>query len=141
MTTCPLRHTPLRSLAWGIACAALSLSAPAAPLLRCEVSYAGTTHVIEARPVADPYPVPSVDIGGRFRFKAVVVGNAARIQHIALYAYLDAGRQPMLIQEAKYLPPYQSSTTPYLLTGEQHLYAGPVERELIYSCTLQGVAP
>jgi hypothetical protein len=137
----PLPLTPLRSLAWGIFCAALSLSATAAPLLRCEVSYAGTTHVIEARPVADPYPVASVDIGGRFRFKAVMVGDATRVDRVLLYAYLDARRQPILIQEAKYLPPYQSSTTPYLLTGEQHLYAGPVERELIYSCTLQGVAP
>jgi hypothetical protein len=109
--------------------------------LRCHVSYAGTTHVVEARPVADPYPVPSVDIGGRFRFKAVMVGRAARIDHIALYAYLDASRQPLLIQEAKYFPPFKASPTPYALTGEQHLYAGPVERELIYSCTLQGVAP
>jgi hypothetical protein len=30
---------------------------------------------------------------------------------------------------------------PYPLTGEQHLYAGVVERELIYSCTLEGIAP
>lgn len=137
----PLTLCPLRSLAWGISCTALSLSATAAPLLRCEVSYAGTTHVIEASPVADPYPVPSVDIGGRFRFKAVMVGDDARVDRVLLYAYLDARRQPILIQEAKYLPPFQASTTPYLLTGEQHLYAGPVERELIYSCTLQGVAP
>ena len=59
-------------------------AAMAAPLLHCEVAYAGTSHTIEANPVADPYPV---------------------------------------------------SATPYLLTGEQHLYAGVVERELIYSCT------
>lgn len=137
----PLPFLPLRSLAWGISCAALSLGASAAPLLRCEVSYAGTTHVIEARPVADPYPVASVDIGGRFRFKAVMVGDATRVDRVLLYAYLDTRKQPLLIQEAKYLPPYQSSAAPYVLTGEQHLYAGPVERELIYSCTLQGVAP
>lgn len=137
----PLKSRPLRSLAWGFSCAALSLSAVAAPLLRCQVSYAGTTHVIEASPVADPYPVASVDIGGRFRFKAVMVGHTARVDRILLYAYLDTRTQPILVQEAKYLPPFQASTTPYLLTGEQHLYAGPVERELIYSCTLQGVTP
>jgi hypothetical protein len=120
---------------------ALSLAAHAAPLLRCQVSYAGTTHVLEASPVADPYPVASVDIGGRFRFKAVMVGDAAHVERILLYAYLDTRQHAVLIQEAKYLPPFQASTTPYLLTGEQYLYAGPVERELIYSCTLQGVAP
>ncbi|MEI8159421.1 MAG: hypothetical protein WCH60_21375, partial [Burkholderiales bacterium] len=113
----------------------------AAPLLRCQVAYAGTTHTIEANPVADPYPVPSVDIGGRFRFKAVMVGSNERVERILLYAYLDAKHQPILVQEAKYLPPYPVSATPYLLTGEQHLYAGVVERELIYSCTLQGIQP
>jgi hypothetical protein len=130
------------------ACALATLSAlslPAAatttPLLRCQVTYAGTTQVIEARPVTDPYPVASIDIGGRFRFKAVMVGSDARVDRILLYAYLDAKRQPILIQETKYLPPYTVSATPYRLTGEQHLYAGVVERELMYSCTLEGIQP
>jgi hypothetical protein len=141
MDTHHLKFAPSVCFTLGLAAAALSLSAGATPLLRCQVSYAGTTHLVDALPVADPYPVASVDIGGRFRFKAVVVGNDARVDRVLLYAYLDARRQPILIQEAKYLPPFQASTTPYLLTGEQHLYAGPVERELIYSCTLQGVTP
>jgi hypothetical protein len=113
----------------------------AAPLLRCDVTYAGSTQVLETSPVADPYPVASVDIGGRFRFKAVMVGSAVHVDYIKLYAYLDASRQPMLVQEAIYRPPYQATAMPYALTGEQHLYAGPVERELLYSCTLQGVEP
>lgn len=113
----------------------------AAPLLRCSVTYAGATQFVEALPVRDPYPVPSVDIGGRFRFKAVMVGSDARIDRVVLYAYLDAGAQPVLVQQAKYLPPFPASAAPYLLTGEQRVYAGPVERELIYSCTLQGVQP
>ena len=119
----------------------LPLGAAASPLLRCDVAYAGTTHRIEARPVEDPYPVPSVDIGGRFRFKAVMVGSAAKVERILLYTYLDAKHQPILVQEAKYLPPFRVTEQPYLLTGEQHLYAGVVERELIYSCTLEGIAP
>ncbi len=113
----------------------------AAPLLRCSVTYAGSTQMIETSPVADPYPVASIDIGGRFRFKAVMVGGVAPVDYIKLYSYLDASRQPILIQEAKYLPPFEATSTPYPLTGEQHLYAGPAERELIYSCTLEGVAP
>ncbi|NMM28197.1 MAG: hypothetical protein HHJ12_13145 [Glaciimonas sp.] len=113
--------------------------AHAAPLLRCQVTYAGTTHIVEAAPGSDPYSVPSVDIGGRFRFKAVVLGTPQRIDVINLYAYLDASRQPILIHQAKYLPPFKASVTPIALTGNNSLYASNVERELQYSCTLQGV--
>ena len=119
---------------------ALGLNATATPLLRCQVTYAGTTHTVDARPVADPYPVASSDIGGRFLFKPVMVGNAQRIDYIKLYAYLDTNRHPVLIQQATYRPPFKRSTKPYLLTGVQHLYAGPVEKALMYSCTLEGVA-
>lgn len=114
-------------------------TAQAAPLLRCQVSYAGTTHVVEAAPGADPYGVPSVDIGGRFRFKAVMLGTPQRIDLINLYAYIDTRRQPVLIHQAKYLPPFRASAAPYALTGHHSLYASNVERELQYSCTLQGV--
>lgn len=116
-------------------------AACAAPLLRCDVMYAGSAYVVETGPVADPYPVASVDIGGRFRFKAVMVGDAAQVEYIKLYAYLDTARQPLLIQQASYLAPFTATATPYRLTGVQRLYAGPVERELIYSCTLKGVQP
>lgn len=116
-------------------------AACAAPLLHCEVTYAGSTQVMETGPVADPYPVASVDIGGRFWFKPVMVGQGRRVDYVKLYAYLDTRKQPLLIHEAIHLPPFQPSATPYPLTGTHHLYAGPVERELIYSCTLQGVQP
>jgi len=119
----------------------LAHAAIAAPLLRCNVTYGGSTQVIEARPEADPYPIASVDIGGRFRFKAVMIGTETQVDYIKLYTYLNTSRQPVLIQEAIYLPPYQATATPYPLTGEQHLFAGPAERELLYSCTLQGVQP
>lgn len=117
----------------------ISTTAQAAPLLRCQVTYAGTTHLVEAAPGADPYSAPSIDIGGRFRFKAVVLGSGQRIDAINLYAYLDAKRQPLLIHQAKYLPPFRKSVAPVALTGSHYLYASNVERELQYSCTLQGV--
>lgn len=113
--------------------------AQAAPLLRCEVTYAGTTHVVEAVSGTDPYRVPSVDIGGRFRFKAVMLGTSQRIDVINLYAYIDTRRQPVLIHQAKYLPPFRKSAAPYALTGHNSLYASNVERELQYNCVLQGV--
>jgi hypothetical protein len=90
-----------RRAAVALAAFLLPLTTVAAPLLRCQVAYAGTTHLIEGRPVSDPYPVASVDIGGRFRLKAVVVGDAAHVEYIKLYTYLDAKRQPILVQEAK----------------------------------------
>ena len=102
------------------------------------MTYAGSTQTLEVTPVADPYPVQSVDVGGRFRFKAVMVGAAGRADYIKLYAYLDAKRQPVLVQQITYLPPYPKGNT---LTGNQFIYAGPVERELQYECKLSGVAP
>ncbi len=125
----------------GLASLAAFPRALATPLLRCDLTYAGATQSIAAAPVADPYPVPSVDIGGRFRFKAVLVGSAAQLERIALYAYLNTDTESMLIQQLKYLPPFKASAAPYPFTGEQRLYAGPAERELIYSCTLEGVQP
>ena len=127
------------SLAFSLNCGATAAAHPGQPLLRCQVAYAGTTHTIDSHPVPDPYSVPSVDIGGRFLFKPVMVGTLDRIDYIKLYAYLDASRQPVLIQVAKYLPPFKTGRKPHNLTGEQYLYAGPVERELTYHCTLQGV--
>lgn len=128
------RHTPLpATLAW-LLCAH---AAQAAPLLHCEMTYAGTTQTLETRPVADPYPVPSVDVGGRFFFKAVVVGTDADVDYIKLYAYLDTRAQPVLVQQATYLPPLPVGRS---LTGKQFVYAGPVERELQYECALREVA-
>ena len=128
----------------GSAFASQSASDSPTALLQCPVTYAGSTQVVEARPVSNPYPVPSVDIGGRFRFKAVMVGKAQQVESITLYAYLDTSLQPVMIHQGLYLPPYHPSMAAghaYNLTGYQHLYAGPMERELIYHCTLQGVKP
>lgn len=121
--------------------ATLAQADTAGALLRCQVSYAGSTQEVRAQPVPDPYDVPRVDIGGRFAFKAVLVGQGARVDYVALYAYLDTRRGPVLTQQAKYLPPFAATHGPLPLTGEQHLYAGPVERELIYHCTLEGHQP
>ena len=121
----------------------LWLPAPlyAAPLLRCDVTYAGATQTIDTRPVTEPYPVPSVDIGGRFWFKPLMVGGTNRVDYIKIYAYLDTAQQPLLIQVATYLPPFKRSRQPVDMTGTQRLYAGPAERELMYRCTLQETQP
>jgi hypothetical protein len=112
----------------GLACAA--------PLLRCEISYGGTTRVVEAAPTVDPYRVRPIDIGGRFRFKAVVTGTDQRIDLVKLYAYYHGKRQPILLQEARYAGPFVVSDSAYALTGLNHLYAPPLGRELQYGCAI-----
>ena len=115
----------------------------AAIQLHCDVTYAGATHRVVTVPVQDPYVQPAVDIAERFLFKPVVVGAGNGIDRINLYVYLSTRLQPVLVQQAKYLPPFHwpADGSPLPLTGRQHLYAGPVERELIYSCTLHKGVP
>jgi hypothetical protein len=130
---------------WGFSASAMAQTSAAARL-HCEVGYAGTTQIVKSQPVGDPYSVESVDIGGRFRFKAVMVGTGQQVAYIKLYSYFVTPQQPLLIQLAKYLPPF---TTPapapdprgISLTGIQYVYAGPAERELQYQCFLQGAQP
>lgn len=119
----------------------LAASVQAAPLLRCHLSYAGATQTLEAVPGSDPYGVEARDIGGRFRFKAVVIGNDRHIDYIKLYAYYQTRRQPVLLHEARYTPPFAATASPYALTGINYLYSPDLGRELQYGCTLEGVQP
>lgn len=109
------------------------------PLLRCFATYAGSTQVVESGVTADPYSVAAVDVGGRFTFKAVMVGTPNKVDYIKLYAYLQRRDKDIPIHQATYLPPFKAALTPF--TPFNHLYAGEVERELQYHCTLQGVMP
>ena len=126
----------------GLLLAALPPRAPAAtpaPLLRCAVSYAGTTHAVDAKATDDPYTVAATDIGGRFAFKPVLLAGAQGIAAIKLYVYFLTSRQPVIIHQATFRPPFGAAPgQPF--TGEQRLYAGPLERELTYSCSLEGAA-
>ncbi len=112
-----------------------------APLLRCQITYAGATHTLETTAGGDPYAIKAIDIDGRFRFKAVVLGTDQHIDAIKLYAYYEGRRQPVLIEEAKYMPPFAISDSPYALTGLHYLYAPPLGRELQYGCALVGAKP
>lgn len=119
----------------------ITTGAQAAPLLRCQVTYAGATQVVEARVSQDPYSIESVDIGGRFRFKAVMIGKGEQIEYIKLYGYFQQRRKDIPIHQATYLPPYPKTSKPILLTPFNQLYAGEIERELQYQCTLEGTQP
>jgi hypothetical protein len=129
-----LRNPWLASLATFLMLPALQ----AATLLQCELTYAGSTQTLHTGPVANPYPVKSVDVGGRFWFKAVMVGTVAQVDYVKLYAYLDTHGRPVLVQQVTYLPPFARGTS---LTGKQFIFAGPAERELQYQCALKEEAP
>lgn len=116
-------------------------NAHAKPLLRCHVTYAGSTQIIETTPTTDPYAIEPVDIGGRFLFKAVMTGKENSIDYIKLYAYFQTRHKDMPIHQATYYPPFTLSKSPVQLTPKNSLYAGDVERELQYFCTLQEVQP
>lgn len=118
-----------------------SANVTAAPVLRCQIDQSGTTQIIEAKPVSDPYSVKAIDINGNFLFKPVVVGDAEQIAYVKLYVYYQYTRQPKLLQEVKYLKPTVSSdTSPIALTGMNYVYGGPIERELQYGCAMVEVA-
>lgn len=119
----------------------LAANVQSAPLLRCQLGYGGAVQTLEASPGSDPYGVEARDIGGRFRFKAVVIGSDRQIDYIKLYAYYQAERQPVLLHEARYTPPFAATASPYGLTGLNYLYSPDLGRELQYGCALEGVRP
>jgi hypothetical protein len=116
--------------------------ASATPLLHCTIEQGGSTQVLEFGPEREPYTAKAIDINGRFRFKAVMVGDARQIEYIKLYTYDFPKRQPVLLHEAKYLAPFaHPNSQPASLTGVNFVYSPRLERELQYECVLQETAP
>lgn len=122
----------------GIAVSTGYAHATNSPLLRCEVTYAGTTQQIDTRLSKDPYAAEIHDIGGRFSFKAVMVGSHQNnsIHYIKLYAYLQGRDFDIPIHQATFKTPIRIDKTMRALTPFNHLYAGEVEREMQYQCFL-----
>lgn len=136
----------LSSPAWPRAAATLVLlatvlgaqGASAAPRLHCHIEQGGTVQDLQFAPVSDPYAVPAIAINNRFRFKAVVIGDAHQVNYIKLYTYYVTKRQPMLLQESKYLAPQVSaSEDAAALTGIVNLYSPLLGREIQYGCALR----
>jgi len=126
-----------------LAAAAFNADVSAKPLVRCEVTYAGTTHIIDSiinnNPEVDAggaYIAEASDIGGRFRFKTIMLGKNDALTTIKIYVFYEARRQPVLLQEVKYEAPFSLSKKPHDLTGMNYLYSPPLGRELQYGCAL-----
>ena len=104
--------------------------------MHCWVTYAGHTQRIPIPITDSPYTVEAVEIGERFRFKALHVKGPDRVERIDIYVYRLDESNAVLIQHAQRTPPWPVAANGRRvdLVGEQHLYSGPLERELSYQC-------
>jgi hypothetical protein len=110
--------------------------------LHCAIEVNGEVHRHVFRPTTDPYTAQSIDIGERFRFKAVVLGQGDDIELVNIYAYYQTRRQPMLMQHVKHLKPKPLiNPASDALTGKVALYSPVLGKELAYQCALHKEAP
>lgn len=129
------RHTRCLFLITSLVSALFPAMLQASPVLRCKIDQGGVTRMLDVTATDDPYRVRAIDINGRFRFKAVMIGNERQIDYIKLYTYDQARRQPALLHQSVYLMPSVSAATASM-TGIHIVYASDLERELQYQCSL-----
>lgn len=91
---------------------------------------------MRVEPTHDPYGVKELDVAGRFALKLVYVASPEDVASFRAYAYEITDDGPVLLQEAKYHPPFVAGgahgRTEF--TGSQHIYAHQLSRELAYAC-------
>lgn len=120
---------------------ALAMALPAAwsaPRLRCQIWQGGMNYALEFKPGSDPYSVKAIEIGERFRFKAVLIGDEEKVEYLKTYVYAQTERQPVLVHTAHYVSP-RAEVGPKSLTGVNLVYAPRLERELQFDCALYEV--
>lgn len=102
----------------------------------CTVTYGGEPTRLEFPATANPYGVKSVDVAGRFRFKAIYIREPWSAAAVNVYAYQQADDGDVLLQEGKYGPPFSlAGRGRYGFTGRQLVYSRQ-QRELEYWCEL-----
>ena len=110
--------------------------------LRCEFEMNGHNETHVFKPVSDPYMAESIDIGGRFRFKAVMLASTSQVDSVNLYVSYQTRRQPMILQHAKFIQPMVPQIfSANSLTGRIAAYSPFLGKELIYGCGLVEVVP
>jgi hypothetical protein len=121
-------------------------AAMAAPRLVCQLAQGAVTAQIEVAPTADPYAVAAQPVN-HFRFKAVVVGGASRVDYVKLYTYYETigggadtgGSNLRLVHQARYLAPALQQGEGPGLTGTVFVYEPRLGREFSYDCALREV--
>ena len=111
----------------------------AGPELVCELRYGSETRVLRRSAATDPYVYAAETFEGRFRLKAVVLGDAEKIEQITLTVHdLTGAGAPQIIQQLRIEPPFNLQAELPALTGWSHVYSGVLGREFRYGCALQG---
>ena len=119
-------------LGMGLVLCAVCSAAPLDSRLQCKLFAGGEDHLFIFVPTSQPYKAKPIDLE-RFRFKAVLSANAEHIENIKITVSYRTEKQPLILQQATYLPPFVSHQS---LTGRQQLYSPNLGRELIYDCTM-----
>lgn len=135
-------HPWLASCVVLFGCALMASHASASPRLRCQIEQGYKTQIHEATPSQNPYTVQPVEVRSRFRFKAVVVGDAQHVDYVKLYTYYYLRGQAVLVHMVHYPSPAVSQDAgPGLLTGLQRVYSPQLGFEMQYQCSLYEVTP
>ena len=116
----------------GLLLCAVCNAAPLDSRLQCKLFAGGEDHQFVFVPTPHPYRAKPIDLE-RFRFKAILSANAEHIENIKITVSYRTDKQPLILQQATYLPPFVSHKS---LTGRQQLYSPNLGRELIYECTM-----
>ena len=86
--------------------------------LVCQLRYASETRILRQSATSDPYSAATADFDNRFRFRAVVLGSAGRIDHITLTVYeLAKEAPPVIIHQVRYQAPFNMNNEIPALTG------------------------
>ncbi len=131
------RYRIIRYLGALLICVSMTACSRKPSAVRCTCSYGGVEQALVFPATREPYRVQPVDIGGRFRFKAVYVREPWRAASVNVYAYSQADGADVLLAEGKYLPPFTAIAAGGRdgFTGRQLVYS-PSQRELQYWCEL-----
>ena len=119
-----------------LASPAVKAQAPARELV-CQMRYASQEQVLRQGAGPDPYAAATVEVPGRFRLRAVVLGTPSRIQHVTLTSYqLSEEQPPLILHQVRLKGPFAEQSAIPDLTGWQHVYAGGLGREMRFGCAL-----
>lgn len=140
-----MSHLLLGCRAWRRACLGATLLAAlpgwaqaGAPELVCQLRYGSEEQVVRQQVSADPYAAVAQSMGERFQFKAVVLGEPDRIDHITLTVYdLSVPGAPVPVNQVRYTAPFNMHPVLPALTGWNHIYSSVYGREFRYGCALQ----
>ena len=131
----------LHCLAMAASLAVCAARAAGTPILDCHFETGSKVEDRQFAMAADPYAPQAIRIND-FRFKAVVIGAARRVDYVKLYTYYDHGedgKDVRLLHEARYLAPDPRKGS--ALTGTVFLYEPVDGQEFKYACQLREEAP